>query len=116
MFGKLRRFAKNSKATDDSVVLLDFVEGETVAQLLVRIGIKDDETGEFFVNNRVEEIDFVIPRDDSRVAIFPLGMHLLCGGQHLKADRIDEFKNPGLVTKHRLNPIQQSLEKSKTTQ
>lgn len=95
LFGKFRKLAKNSAVTDDSKLEIEFHEGETIEELLNRLTIPIEEIGEIFVNHTTHEIDFVIPHDNSRIAIFPLGMHLLCGGQHLKGH--------GYITKQRIN-------------
>lgn len=84
LFGKFREFAKNSKPTDDSTIQLEYIPNETLAGLLHRIGINDNEIGDVFLNFKVVEIDVIIPFDESRISIFPEGMYLLCGGQHLK--------------------------------
>ena len=83
LFGELRNFSENNKPTDDSVIHREFISNETVTDLLIRIGITSD-IGEVFVNHKVVTLDTIIERDESRVAIFPGGMVLLCGGQHLK--------------------------------
>ena len=95
VFGKFRKLSQNSKVTDDSTLDIEFIEGETVGQLLNRLSIPFDEIGDIFVNHNVRDLEYVIPYDKSRVAIFPLGMHLLCGGQHLKGH--------GYITKQRIN-------------
>ncbi len=84
LFGKFRKFSENSRPTDDSTLQLRFYEGETVEKLLLRIGIDPDNVGELLVNFAVAELDNIIPREDSRISIFPTGMVLLCGGSHLK--------------------------------
>ncbi|MHA2169157.1 MAG: MoaD/ThiS family protein [Candidatus Kariarchaeaceae archaeon] len=104
VFGEFRKFAENSKVTDDSVIYLPFKENETVEELIRRIGIEPDKTGELLVNFVVAELDTVIPKDGMRVAIFPLGMHLLCGASHLKGHsftvtkglKIDYYGKPEL--------------------
>ena len=83
LFGELRKFSSNKKSTDDSVIHLEYITDESVTDLLIRIGIFTD-IGEVFVNHKVVTLDSIIERDESRVAIFPGGMVLLCGGQHLK--------------------------------
>lgn len=94
-FGKFRKLALKQSATDDSMINLAYVENEVMCDLLQRLGIATDDVGEMFVNHNVAELDTVIDRDDSRIAIFPIGMHLLCGGQHLKGH--------GFITKHPTN-------------
>ena len=84
LFGKFRKLTPNPKATEDSKLSLNYVEGETMQQLLKRLGINPNEIGELFIDFKVVELDTVIPHEKARISIFPEGMVLLCGGQHLK--------------------------------
>lgn len=84
LYGKLRSLAKNKGATDQSVVHIEYIADEMLGDLIKRLNIDFDDLGEIFLNREVAELDAVIPEDNSRIAIFPIGMHLLCGGQHLK--------------------------------
>ena len=84
LFGQFREFAENSKPTDNSILNLPFQENESIEDLLIRIGIDPPDIGEILVNFNPVELDNVIPHDKSRISIFPLGMHLLCGASHLK--------------------------------
>ena len=84
LFGEFRKFAENSKPTDNSILNLQFRENESLEDLLIRIGIDPQSIGEILVNFNPVELDNIIPRDESRISIFPLGMHLLCGASHLK--------------------------------
>lgn len=84
LFGDLRKYSDAKKMTDDSVVLVKFVENEQIDELILRMGITLEEIGEVFVNHTVVTLETVIESDESRVAVFSSGMRLLCGGQHLK--------------------------------
>ncbi len=84
LYGKFRKLAKDSSATADSKIEVEFIPGETMGQLIRRIGIDPERIGDIFINHKVVDIDTIIPHDNSRIAIFPEGMVLLCGGQHLK--------------------------------
>ncbi len=84
LFGEYRKFAKNSKPTDNSILPLQFQENESLEGLLLRIGINPESIGEILVNFKPVELDNIIPHDKSRISIFPLGMHLLCGASHIK--------------------------------
>jgi hypothetical protein len=84
LFGKFRKISEKSRPTDNSTLQLQYNEGETVEELLLKIGIDPNNVGELMVNFTVAELDTVIPREDSRISIFPTGMVLLCGGSHLK--------------------------------
>lgn len=83
LYGKFRQLAEKKGATDNSTLSVEYEPEESFVDLLKRIGIDPNEIGEIFVNHKVVELDHEI-EDDSRIAIFPMGMHLLCGGQHLK--------------------------------
>ncbi len=93
LFGQFREFAENSKPTDNSILRLQFKENETLKGLLIRIGIDPPDIGEILVNFSPVELDNIIPNDKSRISIFPLGMHLLCGASHLKGHNFIVKKN-----------------------
>ncbi len=107
LFGKYRRLAENSKATDDSVIYQPYVDGESMKQLLERIGIDPEDTGELLINFVIASFDTIIPYDECRVSIFPAGMVLLCGGSHLKGHgyatrrdvSVDYYGQPELKSK-----------------
>ena len=42
-----------------------------------------NECGEIFCNGKVATTTTLIP-NGARIGLFSIGMHLLCGGQHLK--------------------------------
>ncbi|MBD3230237.1 MAG: hypothetical protein GF329_18810 [Candidatus Lokiarchaeota archaeon] len=83
LYGKFRELCEKSGPTDESVMSIKYKREETISGLLDRLDISPDNIGEIFLNYNPVELDEKIP-DDSRIAIFPLGMHLLCGGQHMK--------------------------------
>ncbi|MDH5403132.1 MAG: hypothetical protein OEZ01_06860 [Candidatus Heimdallarchaeota archaeon] len=95
LFGKLRKYAKNQNPTEDSRIDIEFIEGETMGQLLERLNISSEEVGDVFVNHVVRNLEFAIPHAGSRIAIFDKTMYLLCGGQHLKGH--------GFITNKRIN-------------
>lgn len=84
LFGKLRKLTPNKNATDDSVLDIRWHENTNIFTILKELNISFDEIGEIFVNHScISDFESSIA-DESRVAIFAAGMHLLCGGQHLK--------------------------------
>lgn len=84
LYGKLRQLAEKSAATDNSIVTMQWSEDMTVSDVLEQLQLKPKDVGEIFVNHTVvTEYSKQIP-EKARVAIFAAGMHLLCGGQHLK--------------------------------
>ncbi len=78
-----KKFNKEAKMSEDTVIKVDYIQEETLGSLLHRLEIVDDELGECFINSKVATEETKIP-DNARVAIFCKGMNLLCGGQHLK--------------------------------
>ncbi len=92
LYGKFRVLAEDKRPTAQSKLHLQYIEGENIDNLLKRLNIESDRTGEILVNFAVAELNTVIPRDDSRVAIFPMGMVLLCGASHLKGHSYSNMK------------------------
>ena len=92
LYGEFRRLTEHANATDISKLDIPYIEGETIDELLSRVGIEPDRTGEMLINFSVAEFHTVIPRDSSRVAIFPVGMVLLCGASHLKGHSYSEYR------------------------
>ena len=84
LFGEYRKFAENSKPTDNSILPFKFLENESVNDLLIRIGIDPEGIGEILIDFKPVELENIVPHDKSRISIFPLGMHLLCGASHIK--------------------------------
>ncbi|MHA2099021.1 MAG: hypothetical protein ACW99A_10055 [Candidatus Kariarchaeaceae archaeon] len=76
--------AEKSKATDDSTIDLPYNHQETMLQLLLRLNIDPKDIGEVIVNFIPSTLDTVIPYDNSRISIFPIGMSLLCGAAHMR--------------------------------
>lgn len=83
LYGKLRSLVPGSSASEDTTMMLDYVENETFAQLVQRLGLKQEDMGDCFVNGNLAKLDYVM-KDDDRLGLFPFNMVLLCGGQHLK--------------------------------
>ncbi len=84
LYGRLRKFSPNSKATDISKIETTYVVGETLKHCIERLGINIDATGEIFINHRLSELNEVIPRDQSRLGIFPNNMKLIDGALYLR--------------------------------
>lgn len=83
LYGKLRSLVPESSVCDDTVMMLDFVESETFAQFVKRLGLKQNDLGDCFINGNLSKNDHVLV-DGDRLGLFPFNMVLLCGGQHLK--------------------------------
>ena len=96
LYGKFRELADNPSASGFSKIEVEFKENESLADLIRRIGLNPDETGDLFVNHYLFDLDWVIPHDESRVALFPEGMRLIDGGQYLKMHGYVTKKPPTL--------------------
>jgi len=84
IYGHLKKkFDPTARLSDQTIIRVPSIPGEQSAQLLARINLAVRECGDCFVNGIVATADTLVP-EGARVALFPLGMHLLCGGQHLK--------------------------------
>ncbi|MFW9904844.1 MAG: hypothetical protein ACFFFH_10970 [Candidatus Thorarchaeota archaeon] len=84
LYGTLKkRIDPNASFAEDTILSIAFVENERLKQLLERLHIPLEECGEIFCNGLVATEDTVIP-EGARIGVFSTGMHLLCGGQHLK--------------------------------
>jgi len=83
LYGNLRELVSGSNASEDTVLKVEFVETETFAQLVIRLGLKPEDLGDCFINGNLAKSDDMMP-DSARVGLFPFNMVLLCGGQHLK--------------------------------
>jgi hypothetical protein len=83
LYGKLRALVSGSSASEDTVMMLDFVENETFAQLVLRLGLKLEDIGDCFINGTLAKTEHIM-KDGDRLGLFPFNMVLLCGGQHLK--------------------------------
>ena len=77
LYGKLRRFADTQDATRDSVVRVPVREGDTIEDILVRIGIPFNEVGNnIFLNWQYSALNRRVKGGD-RLAVFPDDMQLL---------------------------------------
>ncbi len=83
LYGSLRSMVKGSKASEDTILMVEFVKGETFAEFIRRMGLTRDELGDCFIDGTLTRPQSEL-REGARVALFPFNMVLLCGGQHLK--------------------------------
>ncbi|MHA1228280.1 MAG: hypothetical protein ACTSR2_06105 [Candidatus Hodarchaeales archaeon] len=101
LYGHLKKINDpDSSYFDNKSIDLSLNGKINIIELLQRLKIKEEWIGEVFidgivVNKRLEDV--FVTKKTERVAIFPLGMHLLCGGQHLKGH--------GFITKKPGNKI-----------
>jgi len=77
LYGKLRRFAPNQDPAEDSVVHIPAKNGDTILDILGRLGIPLREIGSnIFLNWQYSELNREV-RDGDRLAVFPDDMQLL---------------------------------------
>jgi molybdopterin converting factor small subunit len=77
LYGKLRRFSDNLDPTQDSIVNLPVEEGDTIEDIIKRIGIPMEELGSnIFLNGEYSELERRVKAGD-RLGIFPDNMQLL---------------------------------------
>ena len=77
LYGKLRRFTDNLDPTRDSIVNLPVEEGDTIEDIIRRIGIPNEEIGSnIFLNGEYSALRRRV-RDGDRLGVFPDNMQLL---------------------------------------
>jgi len=77
LYGKLRRFTDNQDPTRDSVVYIPAEEGDTIEDIIRRIGIPHEEVGSnIFLNGEYSALERKVKHGD-RLGVFPDDMQLL---------------------------------------
>ena len=77
LYGKLRQFSENQNATSTSVVSVEWQDGDTVGQVVDRLGIPIEQLGSnVFLNGRYANLESLI-HDGDRLGLFPDDMQLL---------------------------------------
>jgi molybdopterin converting factor small subunit len=77
LYGKLRRFADKHDPTSDSVLHAPVQEGETIEDVVKRIGILREELGRnIFLNGTLSALSREV-KDGDRLGLFPWDMSLL---------------------------------------
>jgi len=77
LYGKLRRFVPGSDVRSDTVLRIAHETGDTVCNVVARIGISLDEVGSnIFLNGRYAALNSPI-EDGARLGLFPDDMQLL---------------------------------------
>ena len=79
LFGNLRRFAENPAVTAESIVRVTTRPGDTVADVLQRLGIDpEQEVGNIFVNGRYHYTAREMSAQGiERLGVFPKNMAML---------------------------------------
>jgi molybdopterin converting factor small subunit len=77
LYGKLRRFADKQDPTGDSILHIPVDDGETIEDIIRRIGIPHDELGRnIFLNGTLSALSRKV-KDGDRLGLFPRDMSLL---------------------------------------
>jgi molybdopterin converting factor small subunit len=77
LYGKLRRFAEQKSATEDSIIFIEPRDKNTIRGTITRLGIPFSEIGtNIFLNGELSSLDRVIT-DGDRLGVFPDDMQLL---------------------------------------
>ncbi len=77
LYGKLRRFTDNQDPTRDSIVYIPVEEGDTIGDIIRRIGIPPEDLGSnIFLNGAYSALESKAKNGD-RLGIFPDDMQLL---------------------------------------
>lgn len=77
LYGKLRRYAADSNPRSESVAMVPWEGGGTIADLVKQLGIPLEELGtNIFLNGRYAALSSPI-KDGDRVGLFPDDMQLL---------------------------------------
>lgn len=76
LYGKLRALAPNSAMDADSVLHVPVSDGDTIADVLARIGIAPEEVAHLFLNHEYSGLRRRV-RDGDRLGVFARDMALL---------------------------------------
>ena len=94
LYGKLRRFAEDPDPTSDSIVQVPVTKGDTIGQVLARIGIPVEEVGSnVFLNGEYSDLSRPVKPGD-RLGVFPDDMQLLYKWYFRKREERDESEDP----------------------
>ncbi len=77
LYGKLRRFTDNQDPTCDSIVYVPAENGDTIGDIIRRIGIQIGEIGSnIFLNGEYSPLGRKV-EDEDRLGIFPDNMAMI---------------------------------------
>ncbi|MFC1951760.1 MoaD/ThiS family protein [Chloroflexota bacterium] len=77
LYGKLRRFTANQDPSRDSIVCIPVEKGNTIKDIVRRIGIPHEELGSnIFLNGEYSALERKVKEGD-RLGVFPNDMQLL---------------------------------------
>jgi molybdopterin converting factor small subunit len=83
LYGRFRELVPGSHADEDTVIMCDYVAGETFERFVKRLGVQTSDLGDCFVDGNLAKLTVVI-KDGDRVGLFPFNMRLIDGGQYIK--------------------------------
>ncbi len=83
LYGILRSLVEGSRASEDTIMRVETVEGERFIDFIVRLGLDASQIGDCFINGILAKSDDVI-HDADRIGLFPYNMVLIDGGMHMK--------------------------------
>jgi hypothetical protein len=86
LYGLLRKLVLESKANEESVLLVESKDRESFQEFIQRLGLDMTEMGDCFINGRLAHISDSV-KDEDRVGLFPYNMRLIDGGMELKYRR-----------------------------
>jgi hypothetical protein len=77
LYGRLRRFSEQKSPLHESIVYIELREGDSIRNVVERIGISLDELGSnIFLNGEYSGLDRPVKNKD-RLGVFPSDMQLL---------------------------------------
>ncbi len=77
LYGKLRRFTDNQDPSRDSIARVPVKKGDTIEDIIGRIGIPLEEVGSnIFLNGRIFPLEKRV-KDGDRLGIFPDNMAMV---------------------------------------
>lgn len=77
LYGKLRHFSDNQEPTRDSIIYVPVKEGDTIKDIVRRIGIPFEELGNnIFHNGRYFDVERQV-RVGDRLGLFPNNMAMI---------------------------------------
>jgi molybdopterin converting factor small subunit len=77
LYGKLRQFADDQATTAQSIALVSWQPGDTVGEIIARLGIPQTDLGSnVFLNGRYANLESPV-QDGDRLGLFPDDMQLL---------------------------------------
>ncbi|GFP27809.1 hypothetical protein HKBW3S43_01340 [Candidatus Hakubella thermalkaliphila] len=78
LYGELRRYAEDRRVASESILLVPVQDGDTVEDVVRRIGIEPEDISNIFLNGRYSACALTLRvKEGDRLGIFPRNMGLL---------------------------------------